>query len=101
MNSGIRAGSRPIGVRAARFGALLVLLLLASPALAQGSRSDEALRTAREQSERKEFDRAAATLKGALRSDPQNKDMLSLLARVQAWSRHFDESIATYRKLLA
>jgi len=27
--------------------------------------------------------------------------MLSLLARVLAWSRHFDESIATYRKLLA
>ena len=64
-------------------------------------RSDEALRAARESSDRKEFDKAAATLRGALKDDPDNRELLSLLARVLAWSRHFDESIATYRKLLA
>jgi tetratricopeptide (TPR) repeat protein len=65
------------------------------------SKSDAALKAARKASDRKDFDRAAATLRGALRDDPDNKEMLSLLARVLAWSRHFDESIATYRKLLA
>jgi tetratricopeptide (TPR) repeat protein len=90
---------------ASRIGLLAVVLalLVAGTARAQetSSRSSEALRQAREASERKDFDRAAATLKTALRSDPDDKDMLSLLARVQAWSHHFDESLATYRKLLA
>ena len=65
------------------------------------ARSDEALRAARESSDRKDFSRAAATLREALRDDPENRELLSLLARVLAWSRHFDESIAAYRKLLA
>ena len=65
------------------------------------SPSSSALRTAREQSDAKHFDEAAATLRTALTSDPKNKDLLSLLARVEAWSRHFDRSIETYRKLLA
>jgi len=63
--------------------------------------SEEALRTARAASDRKDFDAAAAILRPALRDDPENKDMLSLLARALAWSRHFDESIQTYRKVLA
>jgi len=67
----------------------------------EAGRSDEALRDARESSDRKEFDKAAATLRGALKDDPDNRELLSLLARVLAWSRHFDESIAAYRKLLA
>lgn len=97
MSSETRAASRT------GLTALVLALLVAGTALAQepSSRSGEALRQAREQSERKDFDRAAATLQAALRSDPEDKDMLSLLARVQAWSRHFDESLATYRKLLA
>ena len=81
----------------------LFALLLAASAFAQeetASRSEEALRSAREASDRKDFTRAASILSKALRSDPDDKEMLSLLARVQAWSRHFDESIATYRKLL-
>jgi len=79
--------------------AFLAALLLATSAFAQDS--DEALRSARASSDRKEFSKAAATLRAALRSDPENQEMLSLLARVLAWSRHFDESIGTYRKLLA
>ena len=96
----IRPGSR---IAAALFGFAILALLVAGTARAQdeSSPSSDALRRAREQSERKDFDRAAVTLRNALRSDPDDKDMLSLLARVQAWSRHFDESLATYRKLLA
>ena len=84
-------------------GAALLSALFTSTSFAQNSeaRSDEALRSARESSDRKDFDGAAATLRRALRDDPENTEMLSLLARVLAWSRHYDESIATYRKLLA
>src|SRR6267142_536262 len=89
---------------AALAGTLLTHPSLAPSASAQeemSGRSEQALRTAREQSDRKDFEGAAATLRAALREDPENKEMLSLLARVLAWSRHFDESIQTYRKLLA
>ena len=65
------------------------------------SKSDDALRAARESSDRKDFDNAAATLRLGLAADPENKDLLSLLGRVLAWSGRYDESIATYRKLLA
>ena len=71
------------------------------PPLTPVSDSDEALRLARESSDHKDFTRAAATLRAALKEDPDNKELNSLLARVLAWSRHFDESIAIYRKLLA
>jgi tetratricopeptide (TPR) repeat protein len=71
------------------------------PPLTPPGQSDEALRQARESSEQKHFEKAAATLREALKTDPDNKDLLSLLGRVLAWSKHFDESIATYRKLLA
>jgi tetratricopeptide (TPR) repeat protein len=82
---------------------MLLSWILAAAASAQdtSSRSDEALRVARAASDRKDFDHAATTLRRALKGDPRNKELLSLLARVLAWSRHFDESIATYRKLLA
>ncbi len=81
---------------------MVVSMILAAAAFAQDTdgKSDEALRVAREASDHKNFDSAATTLRRALRGDPENKDLLSLLARVLAWSRHFDESIATYRKLL-
>ncbi|HXF58212.1 MAG TPA: tetratricopeptide repeat protein [Candidatus Saccharimonadales bacterium] len=105
MTSRTRLGSTTAGARRrAAPGVLLALfatLLLAGAAFAQESRSDDALRSARASSERKEFDKAATTLRAALRTDPENQDVLSLLARVLAWSRHFDESIAVYRKLLA
>jgi tetratricopeptide (TPR) repeat protein len=71
------------------------------PPLSTPDKSDEPLRVAREATERKDFGQAAEVLRVALRDDPDNKEMLSLRARVLAWSRHFDESIATYRKLLA
>jgi tetratricopeptide (TPR) repeat protein len=71
------------------------------PPLSPAGDSDEALRLARESSERKEFAEAASVLRAALKNDPENKEVLSLLARVLAWSRRFDESIATYRTLLA
>jgi len=71
------------------------------PPLSPPENSGEALRIARESSDRKDFDGAAATLRAALKTDPENKEILSLLARVLAWSRHFRESIATYQKLLA
>ncbi|HMI32345.1 MAG TPA: tetratricopeptide repeat protein [Candidatus Limnocylindrales bacterium] len=71
------------------------------PPLSTPDASDEPLRTAREATERKDFGKAAEVLRVALRDDPDNKEMLSLRARVLAWSRHFNESIATYRKLLA
>jgi tetratricopeptide (TPR) repeat protein len=105
VTSKTRLGERPGTSRrfaAVLLGALLATVLLAATAFAQesSSRSDQALRAAREASERKDFDRAASTLRGALKTDPENKDLLSLLARVLAWSRHFDESIAVYRKLL-
>src|SRR5205085_5522003 len=79
-------GNRCIAV--ALFGALIGALLLAGTAMAQGAPADssDALRAAREASDRKDFDQAAAILQGALRSDPDDKEMLSLLARVQAWS---------------
>ena len=88
---------------AAFLGALLAswILVAAAPAQDTETRSDEALRSARESSDRKEFDRAASTLRSSLRSDPDNKELLSLLARVLAWSRLFDESFTVYRKLLA
>ncbi len=70
------------------------------PPLSPAGDSDEALRSAREASDRKDFGEAAATLRKALHDDPDNKEMNSLLARVLAWSRHFDESFAVYRKLL-
>ncbi len=81
-------------------------LLAASPAGAADpdegqSGSDQALRSARELSEQKRFDQAAARLRTALARDPKNKDVLSLLARVLAWSRRYRESITTYRKLLS
>lgn len=84
-------------------GVLFLCLVLAAAASAQGtaSKSDEALRVARAASDRKDFDHAASTLRRALKGDPENKELLSLLARVLAWSRHFDESVATYRTLLA
>ncbi len=84
-------------------GALLAgaIFAAAAPAQDRAARSDEALRSARESSERKDFDRAASTLRSSLRDDPENKDLASLLGRVLAWSRHFDESFAVYRKLLA
>ncbi len=84
-------------------GALLAgaIFAAAAPAQDRAARSDEALRSARESSERKDFDRAARTLRSSLRDDPENKDLASLLARVLAWSRHFDESFAVYRDLLA
>ena len=87
---------------AAFLGVMLLSFLLAAAASAQdtASKSNEALRVARAASDRKDFDHAATTLRRALRGDPENKDLLSLLARVQAWSRHFDESITTYRTLL-
>src|SRR5689334_14253473 len=99
LNSRHRARS----IFAAFLGVMLVSWILAAAALAQGtaSKSDEALRVAREASDRKDFDHAASTLRRALKGDPENKDLLSLLARVLAWSRHFDESISTYRTLLA
>lgn len=71
------------------------------PPLTPAADSDEPLRLAREASNRKDFAQAAAILRTALKNDPENKEMLSLLARVLAWSRRFDESIATYRTLLA
>jgi tetratricopeptide (TPR) repeat protein len=94
------------------FGAFTATLLLIAaspsvvaarpdPRLTPPGTSDEALRLARESSDRKDFAGAATTLRAALKDDPSNKEVLSLLARVLAWSRHFDESIATYRKLLA
>jgi len=86
---------------AALLGLVLLSSILVSSAPAQVSHSEEALRVARAASDRKDFDHAASTLRRALKTDPENKDILSLLARVLAWSRHFDESIATYRKLLA
>lgn len=98
VTSRTKRGSTPLRVSA--LVALLATLLLAAAAFAQDSRSEDALRSARASSDRKQFDKAATTLRAALRTDPENKDMLSLLARVLAWSRHFDESIATYRKLL-
>ncbi len=73
----------------------------ADPPLSPASDSDEALRLARESSDRKDFTHAAATLRGALKEDPDDKELNSLLARVLAWSRHFDESFVVYRKLLA
>jgi len=100
---GSRTGPGNRRVATALLSAAIMVVLAAGAARAEEepSRSGQALRQAREASERKDFDRAAATLRAALRSDPDDKDMLSLLARVQAWSRHFDESLATYRKLLA
>ena len=80
---------------------LSLTLAAASSAQAAASKSEEALRVARAASDRKDFDHAASTLRRALKADPENQDLLSLLARVLAWSRHFDESIATYRTLLA
>jgi len=71
-----------------------------APTEAEPSESDVAIRTARELSDEKRFDEAAATLSSALEKDPSSADLLSWLARVQAWGRHFDESIATYGKLL-
>jgi len=99
VTSRTKRGSTPLRVSA--LVALLASFLLAAAAFAQESRSGDALRSARASSDRKEFDKAATTLRAALRTDPEDKDMLSLLARVLAWSRHFDESIAMYRKLLA
>jgi len=71
-----------------------------APADAEPSESDLAIRRARELSDEKRFDEAAAALSSALEKNPSNADLLSWLARVQAWSRHFDKSIATYHKLL-
>src|SRR5436853_3229676 len=104
VSSETRPGSRGRGRHRLTIGGAAVLALLLAGAVAAqepSTRSGEALRLAREASDRKDFDRASTILEGALRSDPDDKDMLSLQARVQAWSRHFDASIATYRKLLA
>jgi tetratricopeptide (TPR) repeat protein len=98
-----RRASRARGVFGVFLAVMIVSWVLAAGAFAQdtASKSDEALRVAREASDRKDFDHAAATLRRALKGDPENRELLSLLGRVLAWSRHFDESIASYRKLLA
>src|SRR5690242_6030761 len=76
VNSRHRARS----IFAAFLGVMLVSWILAGAALAQGtaSKPDEALRVAREASDRKDFDHAASTLRRALKGDPENKDLLSL-----------------------
>src|SRR5438477_6838400 len=106
--------STPSGTRSRAafvFGLIAAGVLLLAPAvhvyarsdppLTPASDSDDALRRARESSDHKDFTGAAATLRNALKDDPDNKELQSLLARVLAWSRRFDESIAVYRKLLA
>lgn len=99
-----------------------LLVLLAAPARARAEDADSlsasaaisasepdsasapaaaAIAAARASADAKRFDEAAATLRGALARDPENRDARSLLARVLAWGRRYDESIAEYRRILA
>src|SRR5688572_21422626 len=83
----------------------LLLLLVADAALSAAQDADSSgsaalLAKARDLSDAKRFGEAAATLREALAQDPENVQARSLLARVLAWDRRFDDSIDEYRRLL-
>jgi len=108
------AGERSDGALRLALAALFLLLLIAAtPARGQDGAPPEdataaaqaddtgALAAARRLADSKQFSAAAVTLREALDRDPDNVEARSLLARVLAWDRKYDESIAEYDRLLA
>ena len=107
MNNEGARNSTPTGdrsdgaLRLALAAFFLLLLVAAQPARGQESASADALASARRQADTKQFAAAATTLREALKQDPDDVEVRSLLARVLAWDRKYDESIAEYDALLA
>lgn len=66
-----------------------------------GATSEPGLAEARRLADAKKFGAAARVLRARLANDPQDAEARSLLARVLAWDRRYDESLAEYRTLLA
>jgi tetratricopeptide (TPR) repeat protein len=56
---------------------------------------------ARRLADAKQFGRAASVLRNLLAQNPDDRAARSLLARVLAWDRHYDESLVEYERLLA
>jgi len=50
--------------------------------------------------EQRQFSQAEDLLKALLRSDEQNREALSELATILSWDGRYDESVASYRRLL-
>lgn len=67
---------------------------------ATSSDAADALAAARRLADSKQFAAAAATLREGLQRNPDDPELRSLLARVLAWDRKYDESIAEYELLL-
>jgi tetratricopeptide (TPR) repeat protein len=67
---------------------------------AAGTTVADRIAEARSLANRKQFDAAAKVLRDAVRDEPENTQALSLLARVLAWGRRYDESIQVYDRLL-
>src|SRR2546427_183026 len=84
-----RPGSIRSLARAFSFALLLGSILFSSAFAQESPRSDEALRVAREASDRKDFGYAASTLRRPLKPDPEHQEMLSPLglglATVARW----------------
>jgi len=102
-------------LRLALTALFLLLLIAATPARGQSgdtprastaTAEDEpaapnALAAARRLADLKQFSAAAVTLREALDRNPDDVESRSLLARVLAWDRKYDESIAEYDRLLS